>query len=353
MPNLNLDQVSSNQNQKEVTINDQADQIDSALTDRLVLDLSAAGVTLTADQWTRNWFFEMGGHTVARTVTLPPTKRPGVVKNAGTGVLTLQVLGGGSAVVQPAQTVMIYNDGANLTVSGGGLSDAPADGKTYGRKDGGWTVFSGPVTADTKPLAPSDWDDEFEYGTVLDTTGVRRAGAKAWSVMAGASGDANPVKAGWITTLAVLKASMVAPVGAFKIRGKFTIPGNSVSASSAYAGLYVVGPSSGAGMTLYDNSSKAGTDVCKTNTSLVWASDLSVVATGAGFFITQPWYYEIEYDGTNVSFRISANGTGFRTLYTGTAVSLLGGAPTLIAIYLQDLGANGAGACCDWIRRVA
>lgn len=127
MSNLNFDQVAANQNQKEVTINDAFDQVDDALTEHLAVDLSAADVSLTTDQWTRNWFFEMSGHTVARTVTLPPTKRPAVVKNAGTGAVTLQVLGGGSAVVQPAQTVMIYNDGANLTVSGGSAPTVSLD----------------------------------------------------------------------------------------------------------------------------------------------------------------------------------------------------------------------------------
>lgn len=119
MANLNLPQVASNQNQKEVTINDAFDQVDDALTEHLTVDLSVADVALTADQWTRNWFFEMSGHTVARTVTLPPTKRPAMFKNSGTGAVTLQVSGGGSAVVQPGQAVMIYGDGVNLSTVGG------------------------------------------------------------------------------------------------------------------------------------------------------------------------------------------------------------------------------------------
>lgn len=354
MPNLNLDQVASNQNQKEVTINDAFAQVDEALTEALTVDLSAGDAALTADQWTRNWLFNCSGHTVTRTLTMPATKRPAVVKNAGIGMVTLQVVGGGSAVVQPGQTVMVYNDGANLTVAGGGLSDAPSDGGTYARKNAAWVgVPVPPVTADTKPDTPSDWDDEFEYGTALDTTGARRAGAKAWSVIASASGDANPVMSGWIITKTALKASMVAPTGSFKFRGKFTVPGAPVAANVIECGLFLIGPSSATGLELYNNGAKNGTDVMKASTSLVWSSDLSTAATGSDFSVSRAWCYEIEYDGTNVYLRVSANGIAFRQLYSDTAASLLGGAPSAIAISLKDTGSGGSGACCDWVRRIA
>lgn len=361
MSNLNFDQVAANQNQKEVTINDAFDQVDGALTEHLTVDLSAADVTLTADQWTRNWFFECMGHTVARTVTLPAMKRPAVVKNAGTGALTLQVMGGGTAVVQAAQTVMVYNDGANLAVTGGG-SSYPAMAGNAGKvlavnagEDGvQWVGLSAaPINADTQPAVASDWDDEFEYGTALDTTGARRAGAKPWSLIGGLAGDANPVKSGWIGTTTALKASMPVPAGTFKFRGKFTAPGSAVAINTIEAGLYVTGPSSGAGILLYNNGSKYGSLVSKVDTSLAWISDLSIVATGTDFRLPANWYYEIEYDGTNIILRISSNGIGFRTLYTGTAAALLGGAPSTIAINLKDTGSGGAGSYCDWVRRVA
>lgn len=38
-----------------------------------------------------------------------------------------------------------------------------------------------PVSIDAYPSAPNAADDEFEYGTVIDTTGARRAGATAWA----------------------------------------------------------------------------------------------------------------------------------------------------------------------------
>lgn len=204
MANLNLDQVASNQNQKEVTINDAFGQVDSALTDRLALDLSTAGVTLTAAQWTRNWFFECTGHTVARTVILPATKRPAVVRNAGTGEVTLQVMGGGSAVVAVDQAVMIFNDGVNLAIVGGGSGPeqrwppfSPPLASSLVTATGGATVFTLKDDADVglqvtiTPTATGDkvhaayatltdksldWELVARINTVLDPSNYRGIG---------------------------------------------------------------------------------------------------------------------------------------------------------------------------------
>lgn len=35
---------------------------------------------------------------------------------------------------------------------------------------------------DAPPAVPTAWDDEFDFGTVVDTTGARRAGANAWVI---------------------------------------------------------------------------------------------------------------------------------------------------------------------------
>ena len=56
--NLNLSQVAAAQNQKEVTINDQAGQLDAALTEGLVVLVDDGNaVTLTAEQFRRAFFF--------------------------------------------------------------------------------------------------------------------------------------------------------------------------------------------------------------------------------------------------------------------------------------------------------
>jgi hypothetical protein len=181
MPNLDLDQVAANQNQKEVTINTALDQLDGALTEQLTLDLSAAGVTLTAVQWTRNWLFLLSGHTVARTVTIPATKRPAIFKNTGTAPVTIQVdAGGGSLVIAADQTVLAYCDGVNLTSVGGGVSAFTALTDTFASYagKGGQTLrvkadASGIETAATYPDAPKAADFPLTYNTncsVIDSS---------------------------------------------------------------------------------------------------------------------------------------------------------------------------------------
>lgn len=207
-----------------------------------------------------------------------------------------------------------------------------------------------PVTADNPPANPSDWDDEFEYGSTLDTAGARRPGAKPWSFIGSDVGDPAPIANGWACSKAVLKATMPVPLTTFRLRGKFSAPGAVVSNNSMYAGCFLIGPTRSAGMVLYNNGGRFGTDVAIFSSSLVWSSDLSTAASGSEFHTSAAWYYEIAYDGTNIMFGVSSNGFFFRRLYTGTAATLIGGAPTLIAMHLQDLGSGGAGGCCDWIR---
>jgi hypothetical protein len=104
--NLDLSQVAANQDQKEVTINDQAGELDAAFTERLAVDLTSASVTLTDAQFRRNMLFSCSGNAVARTLTVPAIKRSlFIVKNGGTAALnvvrgstSLEVLAGGLAV---------------------------------------------------------------------------------------------------------------------------------------------------------------------------------------------------------------------------------------------------------------
>lgn len=91
MNNLNLPQVASNQNQKEVTINDQAFALDAAITEAFTVDLSSGGVTLTAAQFTRNVLFILEGAAQPETVTLPEIKRLFAVANASSEDVDLEV----------------------------------------------------------------------------------------------------------------------------------------------------------------------------------------------------------------------------------------------------------------------
>lgn len=105
--NLDLSQVASNQNQKEVTINDQSGQLDAALTEILEVDLSAGNVVLTDLQFRRNMVFDCNDHTVPRTLTIPAIKR-GVfmVHNHGTNIVS--VVRGAVSIDIPAGEIAIF-----------------------------------------------------------------------------------------------------------------------------------------------------------------------------------------------------------------------------------------------------
>jgi hypothetical protein len=105
--NLALSQVAATQNQKEVTINDQAGEIDAALTEVLTVDLSVGNIALTNGQFHRNMLFVGSGHSAPRTLTVPQIKRSiFAVRNAGSD--NLEVARGSTALILPAGTAAFF-----------------------------------------------------------------------------------------------------------------------------------------------------------------------------------------------------------------------------------------------------
>ena len=83
--NLDLDQITAGQTQKETTANDQSGQLDAAITDTATYAITSSNArTLTNDEFRRVQFFtidEDGGDPAdsAITVTVPAIKRGTVV----------------------------------------------------------------------------------------------------------------------------------------------------------------------------------------------------------------------------------------------------------------------------------
>lgn len=115
--NLNLDQVAANQDQKEVTINDQAGQLDAALTEILDVDFtganSAGEITLTATEFRRHFEFRVTGITGAKTINLPASiKRAifSVVNEDSADSVTIQK-GSASFAVAAGSRALFSTDG--------------------------------------------------------------------------------------------------------------------------------------------------------------------------------------------------------------------------------------------------
>jgi hypothetical protein len=138
--NLNLSQVAAAQNQKEVTINDQAAQLDAALTEQCVADVAAGNVALTATHYRRAVHIKaIGAATSGRTVTLQAIKKLSIISNWSTTDSVDFGLGTATITLGPAEQAanptmaLVYTDGtANGLFAvnsgiGGGSIDALDD----------------------------------------------------------------------------------------------------------------------------------------------------------------------------------------------------------------------------------
>jgi hypothetical protein len=116
--NLDLSQVAAAQNQKEVTINDQAGQIDAALTEQVTADVSAGNATVSAAAYRRAIYIKAtGAATGGRTVTLPAIKRFVAIANTSTTHSVHFILGSATITLAAAASAtaptiaVVYTDG--------------------------------------------------------------------------------------------------------------------------------------------------------------------------------------------------------------------------------------------------
>jgi hypothetical protein len=124
--NLSLSQVAAAQNQKEVTINDQAGQLDAALTEVLTIEVDETNAyVLSASQFRRHFFtVVMEGSpapTAAITVQVPAIRR-GLFKllNLTGQTVTIEVPGQSEAAPQVAagENRMLSCDGSDVRAAG-------------------------------------------------------------------------------------------------------------------------------------------------------------------------------------------------------------------------------------------
>lgn len=126
--NLDLTQVSENQANADVAINDKGGQLDAAVTETLVVDVTAGNVTVTAANYRRAIHLLVSNASVARTVTLPAVKRAVMVESdaANTAIVTIKV-GTTSFTLDHGKSCWVYTDGTTnglvqVGAAGGGTS---------------------------------------------------------------------------------------------------------------------------------------------------------------------------------------------------------------------------------------
>ena len=141
--NLDLDQVAGSQDQKEVTINDQAGQLDAALTNQTTFSVTSSNaLTLTAAQLRESAYFifdEDGSDPAdaAITITCPAIKRGlFIARNDTAFEVTIEVSSqpADSPTIAAGNTVLLACDGTNVEQpAGSGSSASPYDvGSAFG-----------------------------------------------------------------------------------------------------------------------------------------------------------------------------------------------------------------------------
>lgn len=147
-PQLQIPLMAENDNQKYLAFNDAIQALDDSLNRLLVLDFSAADVTLTESQFTRYQCFRGTGHTIQRTLNIPATVggSPAVTTNRfvifdNRGNAAVVLTHGAGSVTVPATTVtLVYCDGTDVTAV------ASASGFDMGvREEGGLDFVNNPT----------------------------------------------------------------------------------------------------------------------------------------------------------------------------------------------------------------
>lgn len=116
MNNLNLPILASNQNNKEITINDQAMAIDSALTEMLTVDFSEAdSVLLQEGEVTRNFVFLLASTMQDSSLEIPPIRRFFAVVNNASHQIILSVYNTQAGIVIPAgERALVFSTGTEI-----------------------------------------------------------------------------------------------------------------------------------------------------------------------------------------------------------------------------------------------
>lgn len=221
------------------------------------------------------------------------------------------------------------------------------------------------ITPDTHPAVPNPADDEFEFGSSIDTTGARFPGAIPWTPFNLSTGT-DTVTQGSLVFSPALTAlrnnggyTQPAPGAPYAFVSKLwnqapnpnTIVGMMLgTTTSGKLLVFGVSPPFLVVQRLTDFATFSSNPFAG-NAGYVQQFALIALAVTIG-----PVYLQVGYDGVNLNFSMSATGfTGsFDQVYSETPATFLGAAPSLIGLTADNEGAIQQDLfMVDWFRRIA
>lgn len=235
------------------------------------------------------------------------------------------------------------------------------------------------ITPDTHPTTPTIYDDEFEFGTTLDTAGARRVGASAWSALNTPGTSQYLVSAGQFDmryinatlTKALCAVGQAVPAGAWAFACKLQDVGQPILAASAIGaavtggiGVYNSGNTHIDGIGWQVNGTADGNqqfivqEQATSFTTPATPNFQSVMSSTPPWFPIIPRYLAVSYDGTStLTFSISWNGLVYQPMWSHTVASFLS-AMTHIVLFGGNTDVIGStnpqlDFIFDWFRRTA
>lgn len=216
------------------------------------------------------------------------------------------------------------------------------------------------ITPDTHPSSPTAWDDEFEVGSSIDTTGSRAPGANAWTVLVFGT-DTTTVASGALVAGVGSSGNLLAMVQAVPGGGSWQFTAKIAAGSSNTALLFlilrnsssnneiVVGIVPGSYLLIQRQTNNYSTGSSTFN-SAPYSTNLSAFIGAWSQFI----YLRMTYNGTTVVYEVSSTGVPgtFQSVLTETVATFLSSI-THVGLYTNSLSSSNGKAACDWFRRTA
>lgn len=272
------------------------------------------------------------------------------------------------AQVKGTDLAMSDVTGNNVDITKHGFCPkAPNDTTKFLRGDAIWAAPSGgstaPISPDTAASSPNAADDEFEFGTALDTTGARRTSATAWAWVNQGTGSAAVAQGNL-----VLKAPagstpnfrlVVQPVSgtAWRYRYKMTTMFATEANFRHVAGI-VRNSTSGkfvAFSRAYQSGPVLEVDRWNSPTSFSATNVTSGTMYGATLRNSRtPMWFEVELASGSLLFRYSDCGVdGTFTLFATEALTTFITSVDGIGLGVDSENSNDTVGVFDWFRRMA